>query len=187
MVAPLVLAAVAAIGAGVASIAVPIVKDIALRRAGKAAAEHVLEKMGIPIDLSGPVNKEAISAAISEKLFGSEMTFSNLFDKEAVRADIKRIVSERAASQFGFDGAMSVDAVKQHLTSKVLQQVGEEMAAGSGEFIDAAKDLSTAVAMCERKHYTDYNTPTDFTPEGINNRERQATYRANHNKRWVQK
>lgn len=180
-----VIAAIAALGSGIAAIGAPIVKDVALRKAGKAAAEHVLEKMGIPIDLSGPVNKETISAAISDKLFGSEMQFSNLFDKEAVKADVKRIVSERAAAQFGFDGAMSVDAVKQLLTNRVLQQVGEEMAAGSGEFIDAAKDLSSAVAMCERKHYTDYNTPIDFSPEGIKNRERQATYRGNHNKSWV--
>ena len=185
MVAPLVLAAVSAIGAGVAAVGVPIVKDIALRAAGKAAASHVLDKMGIPIDLDGPVNKETISAAICEKLFSGSLQFKNLFDKDAVKADVKRIVSERAAAQFGFDGAMSVDAVKQLLTSRVLQQVGEEMAAGAGEFIDVARDLQSSVAICLRKNYADYNTPKDFTPEGVSNRERQATYRGNHNKTWV--
>lgn len=181
----LVLAAVAGIGGAIATGAVPIIKDIALRQAGKAAAAHVLDKMGIPIDLDGPVNKETITAAICEKLFGGTLQFANLFDKDAVKADVKRIVSERAAAQFGFDGAMSVDAVKALLTSQVLQQVGAEMAAGTGEFIDAASDLQASVAICLRKHYEDYNTPQDFTKEGISNRERQATYRAAHKKSWV--
>lgn len=183
--AAIVITAIAALGGAIATGALPIIKDIALREAGKVAASYVLDKMGIPIDLDGTVNKETISAAICQKLFAGELQFSNLFDKDAVKADVKRIVSERAAAQFGFDGAMSVEAVRRLLTSKVLQQVGQEMAAGVGEFVDAAKDLQASVAICLRKHYEDYNTPIDFTKEGISNRERQATYRAAHNKKWV--
>lgn len=158
------------------------------RRIGRAAAQGVLNKFEIPLDLDGEVNQFTLTEAINAGPLGGEFAFTNLFDKEAVKADVKRIAVERASSAFGYDSEGGVDAVREKLVSDILNQISDQIEAGGGEFLAAAKDLeATAKIVMKPKPKDDWNAPRNFSKEGIANREYQAKYRASHKKHWVEK
>ena len=155
---------------------------------GKAAAKGVLDRLGIPLDLDGPVTHETITAAICEGPLGGEIQLTNIFDKAATKADMKRIAIEKASQAFGYDGEGGVDAVREKLVSEILTQIKDEIEAGGGEFVAAAQDLAeTARIVLKPKPKDDWNAPRDFSKEGIANREYQAKYRAGHKKYWVER
>jgi hypothetical protein len=153
---------------------------------GRIAAQSALDEMGIPLDLSGPVTHETITAAICEGPLRGEVTFSNFFDKDAVKADLRRIAVERAGQAFGYEGGMGVDAVRERIVGEILDEITEQIEAGAGVYLDAARGLSKLDAVVILpKDASDWNKPVDFSPAGIKNREYQAAYRANHTKKWV--
>lgn len=178
-------APVAIVGAIAAFIGV-VFKEQIEEQIGKVAAQGVLDKMNIPLDLSGPVNHETITAAICAGPLGGEVTFTNFFDREAVKSDLKRIALERAGAAFGYEGGLGIDSVRERIVSEILEEIRGEIESGAGVYLAAAKDMQSAQqVLLLPKDRTGWNDPVDFTPEGIANREYQAKYRANHTKEWT--
>ena len=173
---------------GVASILALVfnrkLEERAAQEIGKLAAQSALDKLGIPLDLDGEVNHETITQAINAGVLKGEVTFTNLFDKDAVKADVRRIALERAGAAFGYEGGLSVDAVSLRLVAEIIQEVRADIAAGAGPYIDAAQDLQGVLSKLKPRH-DDWATPKNFTQKGINNRARQAAYRAAHSRKWL--
>ena len=149
------------------------------------AKAYALEKMGIPIDLDGEVSKESITQVINENVLGGQLHFTNLFDRDAVRADIKRMALEHAAQNLGYDGGAGIQGIFDGVVTKLIQSMRADLAAGQGDFLGAARDLPEALREIAIKKDENANTPVDFTAAGISNRERQARYRAGKTKVWV--
>jgi hypothetical protein len=152
---------------------------------GAYAANVALNLMGLDIPLDADVNQLTLTQAINAGVLGGEVTFTNLFDKDAVRADVRRIALDRAAASFGYDGAAGVEGLRRKIISDVLRDVRAEIEAGAGDYIDAAPDSAKALDVLNSEKKEDWNTPTDFSEKGEKNRARQATYQASHTRVWV--
>lgn len=182
---PAIGAVLGAVGAIVGFFVVPELKERATREIGKVCAQAVLEKMGIPLDLDGEVNHQTITAAINEGVLGGQIEFTDLFDRDAVEADIKRIAIEQAGASFGFEGGLSIDAIKERLIGEVMAEVQENIAQGGGEYAEAALDLAGVLRNINRPRVDDWAEIKNFSKEGEQNRARQETYRNSHSRRWI--
>lgn len=151
----------------------------------KLAAEEVLERMGIQLDLNGPISKESITQAICDGPLQGRLQFTNLFDRDAVKADIKRIAIERAGQAFGFEGGLSIEEVKTQLVSVVLDDVRQQVEAGGGVYLNVAKELGSALQIVAKKKYVP--PELDMSEKAIRNRQYQAKWRANNKKYWVER
>ena len=152
---------------------------------GKRAAQAVLDARGIPLDLDGEVNQETITAAINSAVMPDGITFENIFDKDAVRRDVKRIALANAAEAFGFEGGLSAAQIKQQIVSQISAEVEQDIADGGGEYLDAAKGLVSLQRLLSRPEPFDWQAPRVFTKKAEKNRERQATYRGSHKRVWI--
>lgn len=153
---------------------------------GKKAAQAVLDARGIPLDLDGQVNQQTITAAINVAVMPDGVEFTNLFDKEQVMADVKRMALEQAAEAFGFEGGASAEALRRAIIDKVVGEVMADMQAGGGDYLDAAAGLVEVQRLLDRPEPKEWNKPRVFTARAAKNRERQATYRASHSRKWVE-
>jgi hypothetical protein len=152
---------------------------------GNFAAVLALKALGVEVSFGDELTPESITQAINDGVLGGEFTFRNLFDKDTVKADCKRMALEQAASQFGFDGSAGVDGLKQAVIAKVIEDVRAEIEGGGGEYMAAALDLSSALSAINGRPEPGYNAPRDFSAKGVNNRARQAKFRESHTKVWV--
>lgn len=158
------------------------------KQIGKAAAQSALNARGIPLDLDGPVNHQTITAAINAGVLGdSGLSFTNFFDKDAVKSDLARMAIEKAGEAYGFVGGLGLESILEKILESVLEEVLKQIVDGVGDYIDAAKDLPAAKKAIDRPKYENWNTPVDLSAAGVSNRSRQAKYRANHAKQWVEK
>jgi hypothetical protein len=161
----------------------------------KWALEQAFKKLGLTIDASQGFSKESITAAINAgPLAGSGVELTNVFDRDAVRADLQRVALARAVQETGLNiTTLDVESVKRALREYVKNRVDQQLAAGGGDLIDAAKPLAMLARDIQAAN-APTNTPpggnpgreqpVDFSPRGIKNRERQARYRANHTRHW---
>jgi hypothetical protein len=180
----LIAAAVAAIGT---YIVVPKLAEEVEKKVGKLAAQEVLDRMGIPLDLDGEVNQITITQAINAGVLGGDIEFTNLFDRDAVRADVRRIAIAGAGEAFGYEGGLGIQELKERLIASVIDDVRAQIAAGEGDYIDAAKGLVSAHEAISRPVNTTASTPIDMSEKGVKNRAKQARYRAAHKRVWVQR
>ena len=152
---------------------------------GKYAAEEALERgLGIKLDLDGVVNKKTITEAINRDVLGGEIQFSNLFDRDSVRADLKRIALDQAAGSLGFSGTLGVQGIRDAVMQQVAQELAAELEAQAGPAIDAAQPLVKFAEVLARPKDTTASTIRDTSPQGESNRARQAKYRAGHKRVW---
>lgn len=152
---------------------------------GKRAAQAVLDARGIPLDLDGPVSQETITAAINAAVMPDGIEFKNLFDEASIKADVKRIALEYASEAYGFEGGLSVVAIKQALIREVVSEAMAEIGGGAGEYIDAALGLVEIERLLSRPEPKSWKKPRVFTRKAQKNRERQAKYREAHTRIWL--
>lgn len=159
-----------------------------------AAIKEAFLKMGLDIDPESGINEEAITKAINAgPLAGTGIELTNIFNRESIKRDLKRLALVHAAQNFGItltstDTESVIEAVKAY----AAEIVREEIAMG-GDLVDAAPDLVAIVKMIDaaRKGYKNEagevvdKKPLLMSDAAINNRERQAKYRANHTRRWI--
>lgn len=207
MVAPLVAlgAALAAVAATVMALIPDSIEKISkeefirlfagnVSEAEGAAIKEAFLKMGLDIDPESGINEEAITKAINAgPLAGTGIELTNIFNRESIKRDLKRLALVHAAQNFGItltstDTESVIEAVKAY----AAEIVREEIAMG-GDLVDAAPDLVAIVKMIDaaRKGYKNEagevvdKKPLLMSDAAINNRERQAKYRANHTRRWI--
>ena len=152
---------------------------------GKKAAQLVLDARGIPLDLDGEINHFTITAAINAAVMPDGVAFENVFDKDAIKRDVKRIALGQAAQAFGFEGGTDIDVLKEQIISRVMAEVRDDIAAGGGDYMDATKGLAAVQRLINRPEPKDWQVPRVFTAKAEKNRERQATYRASHKRKWI--
>lgn len=162
------------------------VSDEVGRIVGKKAAQAVLDARGIPLDLDGEVNQFTITAAICAAVAPDGVVFENLFDKDAVRADLKRIALDYAASTFGYEAGLSPGGLKASIIAGVTEQVKQEISTGAGEYLDAAKGLTKIDKMIAAVPVKDWQAVRNFSKKAELNRGYQETYRANHRRKWIE-
>ena len=150
-------------------------------------ARAVLDYRGIPLDLDGEVNQFTITEAINSAVMPDGVKFENLFDKEAVRRDVKRLAIDYAAEAFGFEGSLDADQLKAELMREILAEVKADIASGAGDYIDATKGLALAQRLIDAPEPFDWQAPRVFSKKAEKNRARQEVYRASHSRTWTAK
>lgn len=152
---------------------------------GKRAAQAVLDGRGIPLNLDGEVNHETITQAINAAVMPEGVEFSNLFDNDAVKSDVRRIGLAYAAEAYGYEGGLSASQLRERITSEIVREVLDDISAGGGEYMDAALGLVAAQRLIDKPEPKKWNVPRVFTVKAEKNRERQARYRASHKRVWI--
>lgn len=165
----------------------------------KWALSAVFEQFGFP-DLTGEnVDRKSFTEAINQKfLSDSGFQFTNLFDQESVKRDAFKFGVQRIAEEAGLTlEDVSEKGLVDALRRWVFDLIGEELTNEDlGELTQDAKDV-WEIVQTFRKYKTAAEDgqeaedkgrrPLINTPAAQKNRERQARYRANHQKIWVWK
>lgn len=151
---------------------------------GLAATYAALRALGLVVPVGGPINQDTIAEAVQQGLLG-DLGFKNLFDKEQIQADVKRIALEKAGQIYGYEGGKGVEGLREKIISEVIRQVKEEIEAGAGDYVAAATDSAMALKALAKPKDENWNTPSDLSEKGRKNRERQAKYRASNKRKWV--
>lgn len=197
-------AALAAIYAAVPESIKDITKEEFLRIAlgersefEKAALSGAFEKFGLTMDGDEPLTPETITRLINEgPLAGTGVELTNLFDKESLKRDFKRLALEYARQALGMDlPGLSQDAIIEYVRGYIFRKIREQVDSGGGDIIARAPEFVTIMRMIEQaKEAGRMDDSGNFvapdlkmTPEAISNRERQARYRATHKRVWVQR
>lgn len=154
---------------------------------GKKAAQAVLDARGIPLDLDGEVNQYTITQAINSAVMPDGIVFENLFDKDTVRRDVKRIGLGYAAAAFGFEGGSDPDVLRRQIIQEITSEVMDDIRAGGGDYIDATLGLVATARLANSPEPFDWQAPRVFTRKAEKNRERQARFRAGSVRVWVAK
>ncbi len=154
-------------------------------KVGKVAAQAALDALGIPLDLDGEVSEATITNAINVGVLGGQIELTNVFDRDALKADMKRIALEQAAVSFGHDKGAGIEAIRDGLVSELVAEIKVEIEAGAGDYVSASIDSALALRALARDKVEDWNTPKDLSEKGEKNRERQTRYRASHERVWV--
>ena len=153
----------------------------------KKAAQSVLDARGIPLDLDGEVNQFTITAAINQAVMPEGVAFDNLFDREAVKRDAKRIGLDYAAAAFGYEKGANPAALRASIIADIKAEVLADIRAGAGEYLDAAKGLVSVQRLIDGPEPFNWQAPRKFTQKAIKNRERQERFRAANDRVWVAK
>lgn len=151
-------------------------KDYAVRAA--------LEKMGLEIE-AGPVTAETITAAImAGPLAGLGLEITDIFNRDAVVGALRRVAMARAADALGMQGVSNVAGLRDGVRELIGDEVARQVAAGAGSLMDGAPDAQFIARAIKARKPDGWNAPSDFTKKGMQNRERQARWRAEHSRHW---
>ena len=164
--------------------------------AESAAIKDAFQKMGLDIDPENGINERTLTDAINNgPLAGTGVELTNIFDREAIKRDLTRLALVQAAQGAGLKlTSTKTEAVTEAVKTYIAEIVREEIKYG-GDIVDAAPDLVAIVKMIDaaRKDYRNEagdvieSKPLLMSEAAIDNRRRQAKYRANHKRRWVAK
>ena len=164
--------------------------------AESAAIKDAFQKMGLDIDPENGINERTLTDAINNgPLAGTGVELTNIFDREAIKRDLTRLALVQAAQGAGLKlTSTTTEAVTEAVKTYIAEIVREEIKYG-GDIVDAAPDLVAIVKMIDaaRKDYRNEagdvieSKPLLMSEAAIDNRRRQAKYRANHKRRWVAK
>lgn len=151
---------------------------------GKFALFQALRAMGLELPIGGELTQVTITEAINRDLLGGQLDFKNLFDRNQVRSDMKRLAVEKAGQLYGYDGGAGVAGLRDKVIATVLADIREQAARGSGDYVAAAKYLESTGRLIQSVGQAQSNAPSDLSTKGEKNRARQARYRASHKRTW---
>lgn len=210
MPAPLIYGAVVAIMAFIAAtkddfgdLALESVKTAAKAEAKRLIKQYLREhreeliadvlNYSLGIQVVGEPTELSITEAINAKLGTS---FSNIFSQDLIREDLIRLALERIRTVLPMvDSLEDVHNVRYSLRAAVFEEI-KSVLDGSGAKLlpgEAAEIIrSTASELIYSYEWARPQRPEDKPPlltdiKSVNNRIRQARYRANHKRVWVSK
>lgn len=146
-----------------------------------------LEALGIDFNVGDKVNASTITQAINKTLLsGTELVLENVFDAYLTRTQTERYALLKINQ--GLGGELRFASLKKPVLKREIKRyanyiVQKELAAGGGAIADALGDSELILSMIERYEKQRDKPPSDL-PEAEGNRDRQATYRANHVRHW---
>lgn len=163
------------------------------------ALSHAFAAIGIPLTTETGFSREAVTAAINAgPLAGSGVVLTDVFDREAIKSDVKRIALEKAVAETGLEiKGLTVPDLRAALKAYVSNVAREQLESGDGDIVAAAPALVEMLRMIREANKSDpagpggtpgYHpgpaVPVDPSPEAEKNRERQARYRGAHTRHW---
>lgn len=160
---------------------------------GRWAVGMVFEEMGLDIDPGEGLSRDTLTRAINAgPLASTGLEFRDLFDRQAVIDDLMQFGIKKVAESFGLGDVSSVsgglDGIKRGIVSELSETIAEQVASEAGELIEGAPDKAQLVAIIAGAVKKEgWNDPVDFTDKGVNNRERQARWRARNIKIWIER
>lgn len=138
---------------------------------------------GVPIDPSAPLNKYTLTQAINAGVLdGTGLHFTNLFDGDSIKRDMRRIALEQLGGSLGLKNTGTVKDLVGGMRGYAIEKIMNDKEALAALGI---KPSPSIMAVLARYGEPSPNDPIDFTKEGESNRERQAKYRGSHSRRWV--
>ena len=162
-----------------------------------ATMTAAFERIGLPLDPSDGITPSTITDAINAgPLDGTGIQFSNVFDKEACKRDVMRFAMSQALQAYGVKVTDATgEGMKAALKEYISAQIGEQIAAGAGPWLDAAPELvelAKQLAMATKRGWIDASgnltIPGDkimMDEYHVKLRERQQRYAAQHSRKWV--
>lgn len=158
---------------------------------GAKFLQAAAEDMGLEVSEGGAITDESITRVINQKLLANTgIQIESLLDRDRLIAGLERLAIEKLAAEFGIQtgGAKSIYAVRDQLQVWAVGQVSEQLRQQAGDVFAAATGAPVVQKIIDEAVKNEaWNTPTDFSAKGVDNRARQAKYRARHKKTWVQK
>lgn len=137
---------------------------------------------GVPIDPSAPLNKYSLTQAINEGVLdGTGLHFTNLFDGDSIKRDMRRIALEQVGGSLGLKNTGTVKDLVGGMRGYAVEKILQDKSALAALGIPANKAMLGILA---RYGEPSPNEPVDFTKEGESNRDRQAKYRGSHSRHW---
>ena len=152
--------------------------------------EAALEAIGIDFDLDGNPTQKSITAFINDSFLNdTNLRLSNVFNSVTSSQEIEVYALQKINE--GLGGEVVLRSLKKPDLKRELKRfantlVYAELAAGAGAISDALGDSEHILRMISR-YETERDKPTSDNPKAEGNRERQATYRAAHNRHWESK
>lgn len=159
---------------------------------GRAAFQDLaiiaaFQVLGIEFDVGDKVNASTVTQAINRALLsGTGLELTNVFDIDVTRGQIERFALEKINQGLGDElrfTSLKRQVLKREIKRYANYVVQKELAAGGGAIADALGDSEHILSMIER-YETQRDKPPSDLPEAAGNRDRQATYRANHERHW---
>lgn len=191
---PAASAGAAAAYAGLTSEAVQGRVRRIVQRLGPDFVQNAVDNLGIELDVTQGFNDETITAAINKTfLSGAGFQLASVFDGAKLKRGLLEEGLKALLEKLDLGGATTIYGVTIKLQDFITAEAIAQLAASAGEIYDAAAESKRVRAILDKQNAEqeaeggkrDYSKPTDFTPAGIANRERQARYRANHRRIWV--
>lgn len=152
----------------------------------KWAIGAAAEEFGLTLDADAGISAQAINDAINAgPLAGTGIELTNIFDKQALIDDLRKVAILRASDALGLGQVHSLAGLRDGARAMLVDEVASQLAAEAGPLVDAAPSVDlVAKAIASKAKTAGWNTPTDMTPKGIANRARQARWRAGKTKHW---
>lgn len=139
--------------------------------------------IGLNLDLSKPLTGYTLTDAInSGVLDGTGLHFTNLLDGDSIKRDMRRIALEQVGGTMGLKNTGTVKDLVAGMRGYAVDKILQDKSALAALGIPANPAMLAIIA---RYGEPSPNEPTDFTPAGESNRDRQAKYRASHSRHWV--
>ncbi len=209
---PLIIAALAAIGAAITALIVTVGTEAGkaflkrqLNRHREDIEKWAMGKAWEAIGLEGMdadnISAEAFTQALNKHLLAdSGIQLTNVFNKEAVRRDLERVVMQRAALQLGLKlERPTIEGLREAVHGWITDRVLQEINSGGMTIIKDAQELAQVAEAIDRirrvasrqgREGLALAAPVPKKPllmhkEAVLNRERQKRYRETHTRRWV--
>lgn len=155
------------------------VKDFAADYMTDKALRFGLERMGVSVPESEPVNAEAIGRALGVMLAGETgIEVGNLLDPASVRQALRVEAVRLTAEKLGLSGVKTADQIADKLAGDVRALVQGAADGSDGELLAAVKVSEWAAELARRGAVREIQAST--RPDAANNRERQRRYRDTH-------
>jgi hypothetical protein len=153
------------------------------------AINAALESIGIEGGIEGGINEASVTKAINNSvLAGSGVELTNLFDADAIKADLLKFALKKAAEAMGDDlrlTSFDADSVRKVLRGYVRGRIVSELKQQGGVLIEGAPDNAAVLALIASYEKSILkNSELDGSDKAAKNRERQARYRASHKRQW---
>jgi len=175
----------------------PEVKEAAARQVARLAMFEALKQVGLEdLDFQRTYTKEDIGAIIGKMVQKQTGVYvGNVFDKDGVKAALTQYACKVAIEQMGVDQPQTVAGVGAGLAQLAMREIGldlSDVAGGGigGQFVQAAKARNFFAGMLAKDQVITAagkarQAPVKMDARSVDNRRRQAEWRATHNKYWI--
>lgn len=171
-------------------------KDFVIRKS-KAELQGYVEQfiastakdMGLELSEDGNLTDESLTGVANKLLAGTGVKIDSLLDRDRLKSGLEKQAIEALAQSIGMPVAGGgISGVRVALQQWAVNEVTAQLVAGGGAVFDAAKpDSKIGALIVKAEKKVGWNVPTDMSDKGVDNRRRQAKYRARHKKQWVEK